>query len=408
MTTISTSAPASTPASSTVSTPASTASPFPHLLDTITIGPRTLRNRTILAPMCMYSISDHDGVPRSWHQVHLGARAAGGFGMVVAEATAVSPEARISPADVGLWNDTQRDAWAPIVETIRSLGALPAVQLAHAGAKASTEPGLPGYTGASVGVDDDGWQTVSPSGINPVSGLADTRELTGEQVRQVVADFVTSARRADEAGFDAVMIHAAHGYLIHQFLSPVTNQRTDEYGGSVENRTRLLREILAEVRAVWPKEKILGLRISGSDYVEGSWSIADSEALITELVATPEARALYGLDWVDVSSGGIGDTYQGPAGPGYQVQLAERITAVADRVAEAGRETERPLTVSAVGVITEPGQAQQIVLSGQAHAVSIGRAGLADPNWPARAAARLRPGADAPYPPQYHRAVRAL
>ena len=381
-----------------------TSTAFPHLFDSLTIGPLSLRNRTILAPMCMYSITEHDGVPGSWHQVHLGARAAGGFGMVVAEATAVSPEARISPADVGLWNDTQRDAWAPIVETIRSYGALPAVQLAHAGAKASTEPGLPGYTGASVGVDDDGWQTVSPSGINPVSGLAETRELSTEQVRQVVADFVDAARRADEAGFEAVMIHAAHGYLIHQFLSPVTNQRTDEYGGSVENRTRLLREILAEVRAVWPAEKILGLRISGSDYVEGSWSLDDSAELIAGLVDTPQARAQYGLDWVDVSSGGIGDTYQGPSGPGYQLHLAERI----HRVAEATRDSERPLTVSAVGIITEPGQAQQIVLSGQADAVSIGRAALADPNWPARASVELRPNSEIPFPPQYHRAQRAL
>lgn len=378
---------------------------FPRLLDQITIGPKTLRNRMILPPMCMYAVSAHDGVPEPWHQVHLGARAAGGFGMVIAEATGVNPEARISPADTGLWNEAQRDGWAPITDFIRSQGAVPGIQLGHAGAKASTEKAWPGFTGASVGPEDDGWQTLSPSGINPVPGLADSTAMTTAEVRQTVQDFADAALRADAAGFDAVMVHAAHGYLIHQFLSPVTNQRTDEYGGSAENRSRFLREVLTAVRAVWPAEKIMGIRISGSDYVENSWSIEDSERLFTGLISTAEARSTYGLDWIDISSGGIGERYQGPSGPGYQVPLAARITHIADRI----HNSERPVTVSAVGMITSPHQAQQIVLTGQAHAVSIGRAALTNPNWPAEAAVSLRtPKEELPYPPQYHRSAALL
>jgi 2,4-dienoyl-CoA reductase-like NADH-dependent reductase (Old Yellow Enzyme family) len=361
-----------------------------HLFDPVTVSGQTLRNRVVLPPMCQYNVTAKDGVPGPWHLAHLGARAAGGFGMVVAEASAVLPEGRISDQDTGLWNDAQRDAWVPITDFIRSQGAVPAIQLAHAGSKASTWPGHPGYADDAIPLDEGGWETVSPSGIPAVTAVGPTRELTAAQVEQVVGAFAHAARRADEAGFDAVQIHGAHGYLIHQFLSPVTNRRTDEWGGSFENRTRIARRIVEAVRAVWPAHKILGLRLSGSDWLEDSWSIEDSIRLVRELVPL-------GLDWVDVSSAGIGDTYRGPKGPAYQVPLAEALlTGTADLVVAEGRGTEVPdgggarrLFVSAVGSITDPELAESVVASGRADAVNIGRAALVQPNWPVEAAESL-------------------
>jgi 2,4-dienoyl-CoA reductase-like NADH-dependent reductase (Old Yellow Enzyme family) len=375
------------------------------LFDPVTVSGQTLRNRVILPPMCQYNVTTKDGVPGPWHLAHLGARAAGGFGMVVAEATAVLPEGRISDQDTGLWNDTQRDAWAPIADFIRSQGAVPALQIAHAGSKASTWPGHPGYANDGIPLDEGGWETVSPSGVPAVTAVGPTRELTGQEIEQVVEAFAASARRADEAGFDAVQIHGAHGYLIHQFLSPVTNRRTDEWGGSFENRTRIVRRIVEAVRAVWPADKILGLRLSGSDWLEDSWSIEDSIRLVRELIP-------HGLDWVDVSSAGIGDTYRGPQGPAYQVPLAEALlTGTADLATGAGRGTEAPngggarrLFVSAVGSITDPELAESVVVAGQADAVNIGRAALVHPNWPVEAAESL--GDDryrAMLAPAYHR-----
>ncbi|MGM7666382.1 NADH:flavin oxidoreductase/NADH oxidase [Microbacterium sp. A93] len=362
------------------------------LFDPVTVSDTTLRNRVILPPMCQYVVTAKDGVPGPWHLTHLGARAAGGFGMVVAEASAVVPEGRISDQDTGLWNDTQRDAWAPIAAFIRSRGAVPAIQLAHAGSKASTWPGHPGYPAAGIPFEAGGWETLSPSGVPAVSAVGPTRQLSAAEIEDTITAFAEAARRADEAGFDAVQIHGAHGYLIHQFLSPVTNQRTDEWGGSFENRTRFVRRVIEAVRAVWPAEKVLGIRVSGSDWLEGSWSEQDTVHLVRELSGL-------GLDWVDVSSGGIGDTYQGPAGPAYQVPLAAAVRAgTADLVLDPGQGMQedtghdagaRRLFVSAVGAITDPELAESVLTEGRADAVDIGRAALVHPNWPVEAAESL-------------------
>ena len=363
------------------------------LFEPATVAGQTLRNRLILPPMCQYIVGTRDGVPGPWQMVHLGARAAGGFGMVVAEATAVTANGRISDQDTGLWNDAQRDAWRPIAEFIRSQGAVPGIQLAHAGSKASTWPARPGFEQGPIPLEQGGWETVSPSGIPAVSATAPTREMTEAEIEQVIDAFVAAARRANDAGFDAVEVHGAHGYLLHQFLSPVTNHRTDRWGGSFENRTRLLREVVARVRQVWPEEKILGLRLSGSDWVESSWAVEDTVRLVRALVDD-------GLDWVDLSSGGIGDTYQGPRGPGYQVPLAETVKReTADLELAPGRGLQpgghgpdggpRRLFVSTVGSITSHETAEAVLVNDRADAVGIGRAALVRPNWPAEAALAL-------------------
>ncbi|WP_372699846.1 NADH:flavin oxidoreductase/NADH oxidase [Arthrobacter sp. JSM 101049] len=347
-----------------------------------------LRNRTVLAPMCEYSVTAKDGIPHAWHMVHLGARAVGGFGLVYTEATAVSPEGRISDQDTGIWNDAQRDAWAPIVDFIHSQGAAAGIQLAHAGAKASTYPALPGAARGTVPAAEGGWQTLAPS-VTDAHGLDAPAEMTVEQIQASVRDWADAARRADEAGFDVAQLHAAHGYLIHQFLSPLTNHRTDQYGGSFENRTRYAREVIAAVREVWPAHKVLGLRISGEDWVEGGWRIADTVRF------AGQAREL-GASTFDLSSGGIG-AFHGPSGPGYQVSLA---TAVKEAL--AGTDA----FVTAVGMITEPAQAEHILVTGQADGVSIGRAALVEPYWPAIAARDLGIGRDEnPRAPQYWRAA---
>lgn len=362
-------------------------------------GQLALRNRTFLAPMCMYSVDARDGVPTPWHLVHLGARAAGGFGMVIAEATAVVPEGRISPEDLGLWNDEQVAAFRPITDFIRSQGAAAGVQLAHAGAKASTYGNVPhfvsqGLTG-SVPAGDGGWVTVAPSGTS-VHGLAEPRALSAEEIRESVEAWAAAARRADEAGFDFIQIHAAHGYLIHQFLSPLTNTRVDGYGGSYEGRTRYLREVVAAVRAVWPAEKPLGVRFSGSDWVDGGWTIEETAQLAVEL------RSL-GVTVFDLSSGGIG-AYRGPVGPGYQIALADAVkkALVADALA---RGVENDAFVTAVGMITTAQQAEQVLVNGQADGVSIARAALREPNWAALAARELGEAVEkTPSAPQYWRA----
>ncbi len=239
-----------------------------------------LRNRTFLAPMCQYSITKRDGVPHAWQMTHLGARAAGGFALVYTEATAVTAQGRISDQDTGIWNDEQAEAWAPIVDFIHSQGAAAGIQLAHAGGKASTYAWLPGHTAAgqrgNLRPRDGGWETIGPSATD-VLGLAPATAMTQEQIDTSVADWAEAARRADAAGFDVVQIHAAHGYLVHQFLSPLTNMRTDAYGGSYENRTRYAREVIAAVREAWPAHKPLAIRLSGDDWVEGGWRIADTD-----------------------------------------------------------------------------------------------------------------------------------
>lgn len=346
-----------------------------------------LRNRAIVAPMCQYVLDAEDGVPGDWHLQHLGSFAAGGFGLVTVEATAVEARGRISPRDVGLYNDDQQRAHARLVTFVHSQGAAAAVQLGHAGGKASTYPWLPGQPDGTVPEADGGWRTVSAADGPVLPGLADATALSREDIAEVVAAFAAAARRADAAGYDAIQLHGAHGYLIHQFLSPLTNTRTGEYGGDEQGRTRFVREVAAAVRGVWPAHKPLGIRISASDWVDGGWDVAASARLLRRLASE------YGVTWVDVSSGGLGRGAVIPVGPGYQVPLAAELT----------RElADTSVVVSTVGLIEEATQAETILASGQAHAVSIGRAALRDPHWATAAAARL--GADLPNPPQYWRA----
>ncbi|GAA5228724.1 NADH:flavin oxidoreductase/NADH oxidase [Paeniglutamicibacter antarcticus] len=348
-----------------------------------------LRNRTVLAPMCQYSVSAHDGVPHAWHLAHLGARASGGFGLVFTEATAVTAQGRISDADTGIWNDAQERAWAPIVDFIHSQGSAAGIQLAHAGAKASTHPWLPasiaaGETG-NLDVAGRGWETAGPSKTTAF-GLIPPAAMTGEQIAASIQDWVDAARRADAAGFDVAQIHAAHGYLIHQFLSPLVNTRTDEYGGSFDNRTRYAREVITAVRSAWPAHKPLAIRFSGDDWVEKGWKLADTVRFATDAFKL-------GVSAFDLSSAGIGK-YHGPSGPGFQVPLA---AAVKRALPDA--------FVTAVGMINDPSQAEQVLVTGSADGVSIGRAALRNPNWPAVAASELGVAHDmVPFAPQYWRA----
>ena len=337
----------------------------------------TLRNRIAVAPMCQYSAVD--GVPDHWHLVHLGSRAVGGAAVVIAEATAVTAQGRISPQDVGLWNDAQREAWRPITRFIDTQGAIAGVQLAHAGRKASSQRPWEGGGALREGA----WDTVAPSAIAFDEGWHTPQALDAAGLRQLVEDFRRAAERALVAGFRLVELHAAHGYLLHQFLSPLSNRREDAYGGSFENRTRLLREIIAAVREVWPAELPLWVRISATDWHEGGWDVEQSVRLARELPAL-------GVDLVDVSSGGLVPHVKIPLGPGYQVPFAARIRR------EAG------IATGAVGLITESDQAARIVAQDEADIVLIARESLRDPYFPRRAAQEL--GASLEAPVQYRRA----
>jgi 2,4-dienoyl-CoA reductase-like NADH-dependent reductase (Old Yellow Enzyme family) len=339
----------------------------------------TFRNRVFVSPMCQYS--SNDGLPTDWHLVHLGSRAVGGAALVMTEATAVCPEGRISPFDSGLWSDEHAQAFRRITRFVKEQGAVPGVQLAHAGRKAST--GLPWHGGGPVGIGEGGWQTVAPSPLPFEEGYPAPREMTMADVEGIRGSFAAAARRAVEAGFEAVELHMAHGYLLHQFLSPLTNVRTEGYGGSLENRMRLPLEVARDVRAAWPERLPLFVRISASDWMEGGWNLEASVELARRL---KEA----GVDLVDCSSGGIVPRARVPVGPGYQTPFAAAIRR------EAG------IATGAVGMITEPVQAEQIVATGEADAVLLGREMLRDPYWPLRAAHAL--GAEAPWPVQYLRA----
>ncbi|HET6807009.1 MAG TPA: NADH:flavin oxidoreductase/NADH oxidase [Frateuria sp.] len=344
----------------------------------------TLRNRIVVAPMCQYSATD--GLPDHWHLVHLGSRAVGGAAAVVAEATAVSPEGRISPGDTGLWNDAQMAAWQPITAFIRSQRAVAGVQLAHAGRKASAQ--RPWEGGGPLPAGHGEWTTVAPSPIPFDQGWHTPQALDQAGLRKVVEDFRTAARRALAAGFQLVEVHAAHGYLLHQFLSPLSNRRTDAWGGSFENRTRLVREVLGAVREVWPDNLPLWLRISATDWVPGKddahgWTVEESVQLAREVKPL-------GVDLIDVSSGGLVPHVKIPVGPGYQVPFAARLR----------REAE--IATGAVGLITEPRQAADIVGRGEADLVLIARESLRDPYFPRRAAQEL--GASLEAPVQYQRA----
>jgi len=352
-----------------------------HLFTPVRLRSTTVRNRVWVAPMCQYSAVD--GVPGDWHLVHLGSFARGGAGLVMTEASAVSPEGRISPADTGIWNDEQSEAWAGIAEFVRGQGATPAMQLAHAGRKASTRAPFDGR--GSVPAEAGGWETVAPSAI-AFPGYDAPRELTLSEIDQVVDDFTRAALRALDAGFEVLEVHAAHGYLLHQFLSPLSNQRSDEYGGSFDNRVRLLLRVVGAVRSAVPESTPLLVRISATDWTEGGWDADDSVALADRL---REA----GVDLIDVSTGGNLPA-EIPVEPGYQVGFARRVR------------TEAGLPAGAVGLITEPKQAEEILADGAADVVLLARAMLRDPHWALRAAHDLGVpvGEGIDWPKQYLRA----
>lgn len=343
----------------------------------------TARNRIWLAPMCQYSVLAQDGIPTDWHLVHLGSRATGGFGLVMTEATAVVPEGRISPEDTGIWSDEHIAPWRRISEFVKSEGAVAGIQLAHAGRKASTHGIFTDGTGA-MAVEDGGWEVVGPS-AEAFTGLLEPHALSIDGIAGIVQAFADAAIRADKAGFDVVEIHAAHGYLLHEFLSPLSNKRDDNYGGSFDNRTRIVLEVVDAVRAVWPEDKPLFVRFSASEWVEGGWTVEETAELSKVL-------GDHGVDLVDVSSGGNVAEADIKIGPGYQVPFAHQV-----------RESSGVPTV-AVGLITDPQQAENVLVDGSADAVMLARAALREPAWPLRAAHELGiDWHDAPYPKQYTR-----
>lgn len=352
------------------------------LFSPLTLRGTTFRNRIWVSPLCQYSAEERDGVPTNWHLVHLGSFALGGAGLVMTEATSVNAEGRISPQDTGIWTDAQRDGWAPITSFIRSQGAIAGIQLAHAGRKASTARQWDNHPG-SWAVDDGGWETVAPSAI-AFEGYATPRALNAAELPAIVADFVAGANRALDAGFQLLEIHAAHGYLLHQFLSPLSNHRTDQYGGSLENRARLLVEIVAAIREAVGSEVPILVRFSATDWVEGGW---DEEQTATVTGWAREA----GADFFDISTGGLVGGVSIPLSPGYQVPFAEFV------------HTAAGAPVNAVGLITQAHQANDIIESGRADAVMMGRELMRDPHFAWRAAAELGVELDY-YPPQYTRA----
>ena len=352
-----------------------------HLFDPISIRDVKFANRAFVSPMCEYSSTD--GFANDWHFVHLGSRAVGGAGLVMTEATAVLPEARISPQDLGIWSDAHIPVLSRIVGFIHGQGSVSGMQLAHAGRKASTY--RPWEKGGTVPESEGGWTNVmAPSALRFSEQYPMPQALTVDGIKEVVAAFAAAAHRVRQAGFRVIEIHAAHGYLIHEFLSPLSNQRQDAYGGSFENRTRLLREVVVAVRTAWPENAPLFVRISATDWTEGGWDIGQSVEL---------ARGLKGLgvDLIDCSSGGNVASAKIPLAPGYQTPFAERIR----------RETG--ILTGAVGMITSPTQAEHILATGQADVVILAREMLRDPYWPLRAAREL--GQATTWPVQYLRAA---
>jgi len=341
----------------------------------------TIRNRIFLSPMCMYSASD--GLPTEWHMVHLGSRAVGGAGVVMTEFTAVTPEGRISPEDLGLWSDSHAERLIPITAFIREHGAVAAIQLAHAGRKAGTA--APWKGGRPLKPNDGGWQSVGPSPIPFAADFTPPHELSEHELDGIVDLFAAATRRAQMSGFQVVEIHMAHGYLLHSFLSPLSNQRRDDYGGSFENRIRQPLRVAKAVRDLWPPQWPVFVRISATDWVEGAWDLPQS------IEFTIRLREL-GIDLIDCSSGGLTPDARIPAGPGFQTPFAEAIRR------QAG------IPTSTVGLITEPIQAEHILRTGQADAISLGREMLRDPYWPLRAAREL--GDEVTWPVQYERAKR--
>ncbi|MEZ3159978.1 NADH:flavin oxidoreductase/NADH oxidase [Microbacterium sp. BWT-B31] len=352
------------------------------LFSPLTVRDLTLRNRLWVAPMCQYSAID--GIPQEWHHTHLAQFSSGGAGLVVAEATAVSPEGRISPEDTGIWSDAHRDAWAPIVTAIRVRGAAAGIQLAHAGRKASTWSPLTDRRG-SVPHNEGGWQTVAPSAL-AFDGYAVPVALDAAGLDKVVADFASAARRAVEAGFEVLEVHAAHGYLLHEFLSPLSNRRDDEYGGSLQNRARLLLRVVGAVRDAAPATALF-VRFSASDWAAGGWTVEETATV----AGWAKDR---GADFFDISSGGLVAHQRVEAGPGYQVAFAAHVRRTAG------------VPVSAVGMIDDGALAESVLAAGDADAIMAGREWLRDPHYALRAASELGAAIDY-WPAQYLRARRA-
>ena len=355
---------------------------MPQLFDSLQLRSIVLNNRIALPPMCQYSA--RDGLASDWHFVHYGSRAVGGAALMIVEATAVCPEGRISLGDLGLWNDQQIEPLARIARFAQALGCVAAVQLAHAGRKASV--GLGWQPQRTLSADEGGWQPDAPSPLAFGEGYAVPNALDVDGIRQVITQFAASARRAREAGFQSVEIHAAHGYLLHQFLSPLSNQRTDTYGGRFENRTRLVREVVSAVRAEWPEHLPLLIRLSATDWVDGGWNADETVELCRGL-------KLLGVDLVDVSTGGMVPTAKIPVGTGFQTEYAARVRREAD------------IPTAAVGLIISPTQADHIVRTGQADVVLLGREMLRNPYWALGAAQEL--GKANAWPQQYLRAAPA-
>ena len=352
-----------------------------HLFDPLNIRDITFANRVFVSPMCEYSSTD--GYVSDWHFVHLGSRAVGGAGLVLTEATAVLPEGRISPQDLGTWMDDHVEPLARIVRFISEQGSVAGMQLAHAGRKASTYRPWEGH--GAIPQSKGGWNNVvAPSAVPFADNYPMPQALSIDGIKNIVSAFAAAARRACEAGFRVVEIHAAHGYLIHEFLSPLSNQRIDSYGGSFENRIRILREIVTAVRDSWPERAPLFVRISATDWIEGGWDIQQSVELACQLVKL-------GVDLIDCSSGGNALQAKIPVAPGYQTPFAEQIR------------REANILTGAVGMITSPIQAENILVAGQADAIIIAREFLRDPYWPLRAAREL--GQPIAWPVQYLRAA---
>jgi 2,4-dienoyl-CoA reductase-like NADH-dependent reductase (Old Yellow Enzyme family) len=348
-----------------------------RLFSTLTIRNITLKNRIVVSPMCQYSATD--GYANDWHLVHLGSRAVGGAGLIIAEATAVSPEGRITPGDTGLWSDEHIQGLGRIAGFIHLQDAIAGIQLAHAGRKASCA--LPWDGGKQLSANDGGWQTVAPGDIPFMNGERIPESLDKEGILKVISDFKTAAGRALAAGFKVVEIHSAHGYLLHEFLSPLSNQRKDEYGGSFENRTRLLRQVIDAIRSVWPAENPLFVRISATDWTDGGWTLEES----VQLASILKDR---GVDLIDCSSGGNVYDARIPAAPGYQV-------AFSDALRKTGIRT------GAVGLITTARQAEKILQEDKADLVLLAREFLRNPYFPLHAAREL--GVDVTWPVQYLR-----
>jgi 2,4-dienoyl-CoA reductase-like NADH-dependent reductase (Old Yellow Enzyme family) len=349
------------------------------LFSSLTLRSLALPNRIVISPMCQYSAVD--GVVQPWHTVHLGQLAISGAGLLVVEATAVEPAGRITAGCVGLYDEPTEAALRSLVSDLRRVAPIPlALQLGHAGRKASS--GRPWEGGQLVPAHAGGWQPAGPSAIPQLEGEAPPRALDAEGLARLRDAFVQAVRRADRIGFDAIEMHAAHGYLLHEFLSPIANRREDAWGGSLENRMRFPLEVFAAMRAAWPAHKPMGVRISATDWIDGGWDVESSCALA-------QALERLGCDWIDVSSGGISPTQRITLGPGYQVPFAAAIRKVVK------------MPVMAVGLITEPRQAEDILASGQADLIAVARAFLNDPRWAWRAAAEL--GATVQAPRQYWR-----